>query len=108
MGGAVSDAWACAVATHRDRVALEVDGTTLTYAELDAASARMATALTAASAADANADDAAATPVAIDATTDADTVVRLLGALRAGRVALMLDPRDPPAYRDQLRAIVIG
>ena len=45
MGGAVGEAWVKAAALHADRVALEVDGATLTYTQLDAASAEMATTL---------------------------------------------------------------
>ena len=76
MGGAVGEAWVKAAALHADRVALEVDGATLNYAQLDAASADLATTLTAAA--------CDAPPLPIDATTELDTVVLLLAALRAG------------------------
>src|SRR3954466_7965922 len=104
MGGTVAEAWAEAVVAHADRVALKVDGATLTYAELDAASAEVAATLAAAdpaadadaaapgaaaaAAAAAAADDDDDEAVPIEAATDPETIVRLLGALRAGRVAL--------------------
>src|SRR3954466_16288161 len=101
MGGTVAEAWAEAVVAHADRVALEVDGATLTYAELDAASAEVA-ATRAAANADADADAAPAAAAAaddddddeavpIEAATDPETIVRLLGALSAGRVAPRVD-----------------
>ena len=81
--------------------ALEEDAAKLTYAELDRLSNRVANGLLA---------EEAQRPVAMVAPLRAMSVVVMLGAVKAGRVFVPLDTRDPPErirrIRDQLDAIL--
>lgn len=73
-----------------------VDGARhLTYAELDAASDRMAESL---------ADLAAGEPVALVFGLGIEAIVALLGALKAGLPAMPIDPAVPPEGLDELLA----
>ncbi|WP_330347951.1 non-ribosomal peptide synthase/polyketide synthase [Streptomyces sp. NBC_00582] len=76
-----------------DAVALVADGTTSTYADLDARTARLARAL-------AGQGVGPETPVAVLMDRSADLVVAILGIVRAGGVHVPLDPGFPPARVD--------
>ncbi len=76
------------VARYAQRPALEANGVTLTYAELDRLSNRVAHALL-----ERGGDE----PVAMVAPLEAAPIIAMIGALKAGRVFAPLDPRDPPA-----------
>ncbi|HKT67263.1 MAG TPA: amino acid adenylation domain-containing protein, partial [Burkholderia sp.] len=83
-------AFARQAATYPHRVALADASTSLTFAELDDASNRVAHALTLRGA-------TAEAPVIVCLERSARFVVGLLGALKAGALAVLLDPAQPAA-----------
>ncbi|MEU1517123.1 non-ribosomal peptide synthase/polyketide synthase, partial [Streptomyces sp. NPDC005811] len=85
--------FAAQVRATPDAVALVADGATLTYAELDARTARLARAL-------AGQGVGPETPVAVLLDRSADLVVAILGVVRAGGAYVPLDPGFPPARVD--------
>jgi acyl-CoA synthetase (AMP-forming)/AMP-acid ligase II/thioesterase domain-containing protein/acyl carrier protein len=80
-------AFRAAVERYGDRCALEAGSTHLTFEELDALSNGVAHRLL---------ERGGDAPLAMVAPLEPETIVVMLGALKAGRPFVPLDPRDPP------------
>ncbi|HEY7255561.1 MAG TPA: AMP-binding protein, partial [Solirubrobacterales bacterium] len=83
------------IATMPDAVAIEDGDRTLSYAELDRASAAIAATLLAAGVAPGE-------PIAVDLPRSWQAVCALVGVLRAGAAYVPLDPAHPPQRRRAL------
>jgi len=86
----IPDRFARQVRRYSDRVAVKTSGRSLTYAELDQASDRVAHAILARRGAQSE-------PVAAFLDKDASMIVAMLGVLKAGKIFLALDPTHPSA-----------
>jgi acyl-CoA synthetase (AMP-forming)/AMP-acid ligase II len=84
------------VRRHGDRPVLRTRASTVTYAALDAMSARVAGALL-------DARGSGAEPVAVLAPKGVTQLAAFVGVLRAGKIATVLDGATPP---ERLRAIL--
>ncbi|WBC00982.1 non-ribosomal peptide synthetase [Micromonospora sp. WMMA1976] len=93
----VVDVLAARVAAGPERVALVLDGTTLSYAELDARANRVAHHLRRHGAGPERV-------VGLCAERSVDLIVGMLGILKSGAAYLPLDPRDPRARLELLAA----
>ncbi|MEE3921287.1 AMP-binding protein [Micromonospora sp. BRA006-A] len=91
------DVLAARVAAGPERVALALDGTTLSYAELDARANRVAHHLRRHGAGPERI-------VGLCAVRSVDLIVGMLGILKSGAAYLPLDPRDPRARLELLAA----
>jgi amino acid adenylation domain-containing protein len=94
----IPDRFARQVALHAERPAVEDGRATLSYRELDALTARIAGAIRARSAA------GAAQPVALLFEHEAVGIAAILGALRAGRCYVPLDPASPASRTGHILA----
>ncbi len=83
----VPSAFRAAVEKYPDNTALEAQGTSLSYRELDRLSNRIANGLLA---------RGGEQPLAMVAPLEPLPIIVMLGALKAGRIFVPLDPRDPP------------
>ncbi len=95
----VPSAFRAAVEKYPDNTALEAQGTSLSYRELDRLSNRIANGLLA---------RGGEQPLAMVAPLEPLPIIVMLGALKAGRIFVPLDPRDPSErlarVREQLGA----
>ena len=99
LDGTISRRFARMVERHGVRPAIEDGLVTLTYRELDAASASLAAAIRSCPETDAQPPE----PVAILLDQGASFITALLGVLRAGRFPVPLDPRNPVARNRMIR-----
>ncbi len=90
----VPSAFRAAVEKYPDNTALEGQGTSLSYRELDRLSNRIANGLLA---------RGGEQPLAMVAPLEPLPIIVMLGALKAGRIFVPLDPRDPPERLAQIR-----
>lgn len=91
----VAEAFGAVVSRHADQCALVSGANALTYRELDRQSNRVARSLL---------STGRRVPVVVTASLSIDTIVVMLGALKAGRILAPLDPRDPPDRVAHVRA----
>ncbi len=88
--------WSAVAPTFGDRLALASPGQQLTFAEVDAQSRQVASALAASEPGDQR-------PIGVLVRQDARGLVAMLGASRTGRPVVLLDPHMPP---DRLGSVV--